>query len=49
MEQISYTKQRIALLDEVRGFSILCMVFYHFTFDLLLLFPISFHFSIVLG
>lgn len=44
MEQISYTKQRIALLDEVRGFSILCMVFYHFTFDLLLLFPISFPF-----
>lgn len=35
---------RIALIDEIRGFSILCMILYHGVYDFLMLFPVSFPF-----
>lgn len=35
---------RVFLIDEVRGFAILCMVLYHAVFDLIILFQISFPF-----
>lgn len=35
---------RVYLLDEIRGFAILCMVIYHFTYDLLYFFDLSFPF-----
>lgn len=37
-------KNRIDLIDEIRGFAILCMVLYHAVFDVILLFGISFPF-----
>lgn len=42
--QKTQLKNRVFLLDEIRGFAILCMVLYHTVYDLLLLFPIEFPF-----
>ena len=36
--------QRVYLIDEIRGFAILCMVIYHGVYDLLAIFGISFPF-----
>ena len=44
MQSAYNKKHRIFLLDEIRGFSILCMVVYHGVYNLLTFFPISFPF-----
>lgn len=35
------SKNRVPLIDEVRGFAIICMVVYHFFFDLVVLFSVD--------
>lgn len=40
-KSIKSLKSRVHLIDEVRGFAILCMVVYHFFFDLVVLFNVN--------
>lgn len=44
MKFVRPAQGRIQLIDEIRGFSILCMILYHGVYDVLLLFPVSFPF-----
>ncbi|MBC8571378.1 heparan-alpha-glucosaminide N-acetyltransferase [Zongyangia hominis] len=44
MTTIQRQGQRVHLIDEIRGFAILCMVIYHGVYDLLTIFQISFPF-----